>query len=114
MQKRSGNGQLLTGFLQGFFFIFQFFLACRFPVQWSPKLSSKRPCQEICVLSSDVEKQALLQVLSGMVAITAPCDVASPAASAVIGLLSGLLVPFPKREGRGDGYFQLVQLGQWA
>jgi len=31
-------------------------------------------------------------VLSGMVAITAPCDVASPAASAVIGLLSGLLV----------------------
>eukprot|EP00439_Symbiodinium_sp_Y106_P068495 s374_g11.t1 len=31
-------------------------------------------------------------VLSGMVAITAPCDVTSPAASAVIGLLSGLLV----------------------
>ncbi|CAE7309087.1 AMT1-4 [Symbiodinium natans] len=31
-------------------------------------------------------------VLSGMVAITASCDVATPAASAVIGLLSGLLV----------------------
>ena len=36
------------------------------------------------------------QVLSGMVAITAPCDVATPTASAVIGLLSGLLVPLRK------------------